>query len=131
MFRRLELNTHPAAFWGELITSAGGSNGKKAVMQLKRAEIPADVTARGSPAELDAAAADAARRSVTAFMDFVDTLSSSRAAAHREKILMLEMKHVGLKCEGRSGPYDLMYFPHRDVIYAAHSYDDAIVYVMA
>jgi hypothetical protein len=130
-FRRLEYTSHPATFWGNLITSAGGSNGKKAVMQLERAEIPADVMANATPAQLNAAGVEAAHRSVMAFMRFVDTVRNPRAAAERQKILMLEMKYVGIKCEGRSGPYDLMYFPHTNKIYAADSRDDGIVYVLA
>jgi hypothetical protein len=107
-----------------------GSNGKKTVLELKRAEIPADVMATATPAQRAAAGNHAAVRSVQVFMEFVDRVSSPAGAAHREKILMIEMKYVGIKCEGRSGPYDLMYFPHVDKIYAADSKNDAIVYVL-
>lgn len=129
MFRRLQLNTTPAAFWRELMSSAG--DGGKVVLQLKRAEVPPEVRTRATPKQLAAAWTAAARRSALAFLEFADTAQRSREAPHIQKLLMLEMKHVGIKCEGRSGPYDLMYFPHRNAMYAAHCSDDSIVYVLA
>lgn len=125
-FRRLEYTGHPAQFWNNLLAPAA-QGGKKAMMQLKRAEVPA-----GTPPQHQAAASvEAAMKSVDAFMSFVETLRSNPASPAAGKIMALEMKHVGIKCEGRSGPYDLLYFPHCNKIIAADSSDDSIVYSLA
>mgnify|MGYP001810973250 FL=1 len=136
MFRRLVFTGHSSAFWEDVITSGGDydSNGnKKTHIQLARSEIPAEVLARfAGVAQLDAAVAEAVQCSFMYFMEFVGTLRSrAEGADMRDKIKLVEMKHVAIKCEGRSGPYDLMYFPHEDKIYAADSRSDDIVYILA
>ena len=128
----MEYTGHPAAFWGNLLSAAGGNDGKKAVMRLERAEVPAEVLRTATtPAQLDAAGTAAAQKSVEGFLSFVETLRKNSAEPAAQKIMMLEMKQVGIKCEGRSGPYDLLYFPHKDKVYAADYNDDSIVYVLA
>mgnify|MGYP001807382322 CR=1 FL=1 len=97
-------------------------------MPLQRVEVLKELMATATPAQLEAAGTAAARRSVEFFHKVVNTLCEPGADAYKHAILMVEMQYVGIKCEGRSGPYDLMYFPHNNTIYAADSRDDAIVY---
>jgi hypothetical protein len=134
MFRRLVFTGHSSTFWEDVITSGRDydSNGnKKTHIQMARTEIPAEVLARCSGvAQLDAAVAEAVQCSFMYFMEFVGTLRSPDGAELRGKIKLVEMKHVAIKCEGRSGPYDLMYFPHKDAIYAADSRSDDFVYIL-
>lgn len=122
----MEYTGHPAQFWNTLLAPAS-QGGKKAMMQLKRSEVPA-----GTPPQQQAAASTAAAmKSVDAFMSFVETLRSNPASPAAGKIMALEMKHVGIKCEGRADPYYLLYFPHVDKIIAADSSDDSIVYSLS
>jgi hypothetical protein len=128
-FRRVEYTCHPAAFWAGLIGDPAADPNRKSIISMKRAEVPDDVRRTATTAEQqEAAGAEAAQRSLASFMGCVDTIKSSEETS--KKVLMVGMKHVGIKCEGRSGPYDLLYFVRTDALYAADSRDDAILYRM-
>lgn len=134
-FRRLEYIGHVSTFWASLIAPGGkascDSNGnKKTCVQLGQAEIPADVMADATPAQLEAATTEAVARSVQHFMSIGAAVRSPQGAELRDKVMLFEMKHVAMMCEGRSGPYDLLHYPHKDETYAADSRDESIVYVL-
>lgn len=126
MFRRVEFSGTPQAFWQDLISSTPDKE-KKSIMRLERAEVPASVQATATPQELEAAWKEAAQRSVVTFLQAMEAARSNPEIASR--VVMIEMKHVGIKCEGRSGPYDLIFFPHRPrLVMAADSNDDSILF---
>lgn len=128
-FRRVEYTCHPAAFWAGLVGNQEADPKKKAILRLRRAEVPDEVLRTATTAEQkEAAGAEAAQWSLQAFMNCVDTVRGSTEIS--QKVLKVEMKFVGIKCEDRSGPYDLMYFVRTDELYAADSRDDAILYRM-
>jgi hypothetical protein len=83
-----------------------------------------------SPAQLEAATAEAVQRSVQHFMSIVAAVRSPEGAELRDEVMLFEMKHVDMQCADRSGPYDLLHYPYKDEIYAADSKDESIVYVL-
>lgn len=128
-FKKVQLTGHPMEFWGTMIRPNIDKD-RKSIIRMERCEVPTEVRRTATTLELmDAAGAEAAQKSVTGFLRFVTSLRN--LPAESQVVLMVEMKHVGLRCEGRSGLYDLLYFPRTDEVFAADSDNDGIVYKMA
>lgn len=135
-FKRHELNTDAQSFWDDLIHNPYGDNAvpgstiPKKVLQIPRVDVAAEVYARGDQAELDAAGMEASRQSKWSFLKAVEALDSLRADGQDDLgwFQIMKMDYVGLLLEGRGGLYDLLWFPHRNVVYATDSFDKSIVY---
>lgn len=134
-FRRLELTKPPAAFWGDLMREAESSitapKYKKTVLEVHPAEIQDEIWAYDYEQQ-KAAGAEAARVSVTTFMNVVEDLRDFMAGGCADNnVVKVEMRYVDIKCGDRSGPYDLVHFPHNNTTYAVHSYHNSAVFVLA
>jgi hypothetical protein len=128
-FKKVQHTGHPREFWRTMIRPDIDKD-RKQIIRLERTDVPAELRRTATtPQQMDAAGTAAAKMSVADFMRFVSTLRSCPAQSN--KVVMVEMQHVGVKCEGRSGPYDLLYFPRTDEIFAADSNIEGIVYKMS
>lgn len=98
-FRRVHLPEDIQFFWVGKIRDP--DPGRTALIKLEPSRIPAQWRRTATGEQLAAAEAEAGRQSWLGFMRFFDTLRGCPQQA--VKVVMVEMKFVGIKCEDRPG----------------------------